>query len=443
MSAYFDPLDKKNKPILEYFENKSWLIIEGSSSARASIKKTITQLGSKMSNLHDADNLPDAKIFIETKRPHFIITNKTVKNCNTLPLFEEHLLHMPNRVNAGFFVMTEENSLSEVAWALEYEMDGIISLPLNGATVIRTVLSGIKLKLEPTTYIKKIEEGRASFYSGNLDAAKEVFQTSLTLDPSPYEASSFIGQIYSKKNLVNEAIDSFEISRSQNPRYFKTLSRLGALYYQQKDYKKSYDVNLMIAQNYPTSPERIPELIRLSIINQKYDDIINYFKIFQTIQSPSAQMQNYLAAGLAILGKYFANSNDSERGVAALKDAFKFSNGKYEILKSITQSFEELKKSETLYEMFEAIDLTLWPKEVQALAFHTLHLTSTDDQKVIQAGEKLLKSNHFDPLIYRGIIERSIKIKRKIGYIENLVFEANKQFPENADELDKLLKSIS
>ena len=441
MSTYFDPSDKNNKPVIDYFYSKSWLILESSSSARVSIKKTLTQLGAQMSNMIDADNISDAEKIILDKKPHFIVTNKTINSLSALPLYDLHMKTNPNRIKAGFFVITEENSLSEVAWALEYEMEGIISLPLNGSTVIRTVLEGVKRKITPTAYTSQLEEGRTTYITEEIDQALELFQAALKLDEHPYESYAFIGQIYNDKKQTKEAIESFEESVKHNPQYFKSLNRLSTLYYQEKDYKKSYEVSLAMAQKYPITPQKIPDLIRLSIINQKYEDILNYFKLFQSIESPSIEMQNYLSAALAILGKYFVNTDDIEKAVIALKDAFKFCNGKYEILKNITLSFKELNKADILYDLYEKIDLSLWPKESQALYFYATHLTSKDDSQVIQAGEKLLKSNIFDPFIYRGIIERSIKMNRKMSYIEGLVLEASKNFPELSQEFESMVKA--
>ena len=443
MSLYFDPKDKKNKIYIDYFENKSWLVIENSTSARSSIKKTLTQIGAKTANLLEADNITEAENLITTQKPHYIIANKMIQGTSSLHLFEVHIKTLPNRLKAGFFIITEANSLAEVAWALDYEMDGIISLPLNGAIIIQSIIKGVQRKLQPTAYLNKIEDGRNSYLIGELDKAVEQFKSSLLLEKNAFEAMTFLGQIYTEQNLLPEAIEAFEKSLLLNSSYFKTLNKLGLLYYQQKDYKKSYDINLLMAEHYPTAPERIPELIRLSIINKKYEDISNYYKVFQTIKSPAPTMQNSLSAGLAILGKYFSTINDSERGIEALKSAFAFSNGKYEILKSVVNSFETLNRTDVLLELFENTDLSLWPKEGQSIYFHTLHLNSSDDQKVIQEGEKLLKSNIRDPQMYRDIISRSIKMKRKTGYIENIVLEAQKHYPEQASEFDALLNSIS
>jgi tetratricopeptide (TPR) repeat protein len=440
MSELFDPNDKKNKPILDYFENKSWLVVEVSSSTRNSLKKTIAQLGSKMANMYDADNFVDAQNLLNSKKPHFILGNKTINGGSTVSLFNSHLKAVPNRMNGGFFIITDENSLAEVALSLEYDMDGIISTPFTGFTIIDTLISGVKHKLVPTPYLKKIEEGRDRYINGHLDTARESFQTALSLHKHPYEGHYFLGKIYSDNNLQDEAIHCYEESIYHNSEFFKSLKNLSSLYYQKKEYTKAYDTNLLMANKYPTSPDKIPELIRLSIINQKYEDIINYLKIFHTIDSPSPEMQIYLSAGLAILGKYFLNCNDAEKGVEALKGAFKFCNGKYEILKSITKSFQQYNRLNILFDLFEQTDISEWSFEAQALYFHTLHCVSNDDQRVVMTGERLLKTKVREILLYRGLIERGIKMKRKINYIENLVLEGTRILPEYKDELEGLLK---
>ncbi|MGZ3788816.1 MAG: tetratricopeptide repeat protein [Bacteriovorax sp.] len=438
MSDFFDPADKKNKPVLDFFEDKSWLVIDMSARVRTSIKKSIAQLGSKMSNMHDADNFNDAQDFIRTNKPNFVIGTKTINGGSTIDLFSLHMKVLPNRLQNGFFILAEENSVDEVALALEYEMDGIISLPFTGFTIIDGLVNGVKHKISPSPYLLKVEEGRGSYLSGNLERATETFESSLTMDKHPYESYCFLGQIYSDYNLLEKAIHCYEDSIQHNSEYYKSLNRLSSLYYQTKEFKKAYELNFHMAQKFPTAPAKIPELIRLSIINKKYEDIGSYLKIFNTISEPDVQTQIYLAAGLAVLGKYFISHDDPEKGVEALKTAFKYSNGKYEILKSIMYSFAEAKKSDVLFKLFEHVDLALWPENVHGLYFYNVHLTSKDDAHVIALGEQLLKKKIKDIHIYRGVIERGIKMKRKIGIIEGQVLEAIKEFPESKEEFEEL-----
>ena len=439
MSEYFDPSDKKNKPILDYFSDKTWLVIEISSSTRNSIKKTVSQLGSKLANMHDADNFVDAQKLILSAKPQFVIGNKNINGGSTVALFQDHLKAVPNRINSGFFIITEENSVAEVALFLEYDMDGIISLPFTGHTILETLISGVKHKVNPSPYSRKIEEGRVSYINGNLKVADVAFQEALELHKHPYEGHYFLGRINNDNNLEEEAIKCYEESISHNSVFYKGLKALSSIYYQRKDFAKAYDTNLLMANSYPTSPARIPELIRLSIINQKYEDVSNYLKVSQGIQAPSAEIQIYLSAGLAILGKYFSTTNDSEKGIEALIAAFSFSNGKYEILKSITESFQKFNKLEILLEKFEQIDISNWSNESQGLYFHTLHITSDDDTKVITLGEKLLRNKVRTIHVYKGLIERGIKIKRKSNFFERIVLEGSANVPDSKEELELML----
>lgn len=109
-----------------------------------------------MSNMTDADNLVDAQKCIETKNLIISLEIKILMGEVSSLFYECHLKTMPNRLSSGFFIITEENALNEVALALEYEMDGIITLPFTGATIIDSLLDGSKHKVAPSAYLKNV-----------------------------------------------------------------------------------------------------------------------------------------------------------------------------------------------------------------------------------------------------------------------------------------------
>lgn len=438
--SYFDPQDKKNKPVLDYFENKTWLIADSSAQTRASIKKALYMLGAKMNSMFDADNITDAESIIVTKKPNFVFGAHQVNGGLLTSLFKLHLKNVPNRLNAGFFLLAEETAVSDIAVALEYEMDGIVSLPYTGFTIVDTVLSGMTRKIYPSAYILKLEEARQLYLKEEQAKATDAFIAAIELHTHPYEAYFFLGQIYQDNNLLEKAKVAFEESLFHNSDYFRTLKHLGTLYYQTKDFKKAYEINFMMAKKYPILPEKIPELIRLSIINKKYEDINNYLKLFSEMKTTNTDTQVSLSAGLAVLGKYFVHNKETEKGVNALKAAYKFSNGKYEILDNIMNTFEECRSLEVLLELFDSTDLSQWSDNVQGLYFHTLHLVSSDDAMVLSIGEQLLRKKIKNIHVYRGLIERGIKMHRKVGNIEGLVLEAIKNFPDRKEEFEKMLE---
>jgi tetratricopeptide (TPR) repeat protein len=440
MSKPFDPTDKKNQFYLDYFSNKKWLVVEVSASVRSSLKKTIMQLGVKKDNLSDAVDFSQAKNIIETTSPNFVITNKVLDGGSGLDLFALQMNVSPNRLESGFYVLTDENSIAEVSMVLEYEVDGMISMPFTGATILNAIVEGVKDKVKPTAYQNKVEDGRVNYINGKLTEAKNSLKAANSLDKKPYLGEYLLGQVFHDEKKLDEATSSYEKSIAANAQYYKPLSRLAQIYYQNKEYEKAYNINLLMAQKYPIPPHKIPELIRLSIFNKKYEDIVNYSSLFNAIKNPSEELQKYLAAGTAILGKYFFSINDNEKAIDALRISFKNCNGKYEILKNITNTCEDHGKVDFLFELLEKADLGKWPSNAQVFHFYTMHLTSKSDQQVITYGEKLIKNNVKDPLVYKGLIKRGVLAARKPAFIEGLVTEASNSFPEFKDEFNTLAK---
>jgi DNA-binding response OmpR family regulator len=440
VSKPFDPTDKKNQHYLDYFREKTWLIIEVSASTRSSIKKTIMQLGVVKENFFDAIDFNQANELIETSNPDFIITNKVLVGGSGLDLFSRHLKASPNRLESGFFILSDENSIAEIALVLEYEVDGMISLPFTGATIQNSIIEGVKDKIKPTSYQQKSEEGRVHYINKKFIEAKACLKAANLLDKKPFLGEYLLGQVFHDEEKLVEATQSYEKSIAANAHYYKPMSRLTQIYYQNKEYEKAYNLNLLMAQKYPIPPHKIPELIRLSIFNKKYEDIVNYSTLFNTIKNPSEEMQKYLSAGTAILGKYFFSNNEYEKGIEAFKTSFKNCNGKYEILKSITSTCEEHGKIDFLFELLEKSDLEKWPSSAQVFHFYTMHLTSTNDQQIITYGEKLIKNKVKDPMVYKVLIKRGIQAARKSSFIDGLVFEASNAFPDFRDEFNTLAK---
>lgn len=426
--------------MLDYFDNKTWLIIENSAQTRVSIKKALSMMGARNNSMFDADNFKDAQSIIVSKKPNFVFGSQQLNGGLLSSLFQVHLKNVPNRLNAGFFLLAEESLVSDIALTLEYEMDGIVTLPYTGFTIVDTVLAGLTKKIYPSPYILKLEEARQFYLTDEQAKAIDLFSEAIELHTHPYEAYFFLGKIYEDNNLIEKAMVAFEESLLHNSNYFRVLKHLGSFYYQAKDFKKAYEINFLMAKKYPVLPEKIPELIRLSIINKQYEDINNYLQIFLNAKTAKIETEVSLAAGLAVLGKYFVQNHENEKGLAALKAAYKFSNGKYEILDSIMNTFEECRSLDVLLELFDSTDLSQWSENIQGLYFHTLHYVSSDDAMVLTAGEQLLKKKIKNVHIYRGLIERAIRMHRKIGKIEGLVLEAITTFPDKRDEFEQMLE---
>jgi hypothetical protein len=63
------------------------------------------------------------------------------------------------------------------------------------------------------------------------------------------------------------------------------------------------------------SPERIPDLIKLAVVNKKYDDIFFFYDFSQKIEIQDIVIKKHLAAGLAICGKFLLDGEKKKKGV--------------------------------------------------------------------------------------------------------------------------------
>lgn len=440
MSNYFDPQAKENKIYLDYFENKKWLIIDPALSTRSSLKKTLQQIGSKQALMQDTDNFKMALETIQLLKPDFVIASRFMTGGSVVDLFYEHQKTNPNRLKSGFFVISEENSLSEVAHSLNYEMDGLISFPFTGASVISAIMASAKHKVDPTTYLLKLNLGREQYFNNQIDFAESFFEEALKLDDHPFEALYYSGLLHYKKGEIDQAIDKLEDAYFHNPNHFKTIHDLSIFYYEKHRYKDAYELSVALVQKFPTPPDIIPKLVHLSVINKNYGDIINYFKIFSKIENPPKNIQKSMSAGLATLGIYFSNTQNFEKARESLLLSFKYSEGKYEILETITRTFEKMNMLKALVDEFLNTDTEQWPPNSQGFYFHAVHKTVENHQEVMGLGDKLLRQKIKNPLIEIGMIERGIESKRKLGSIESLVQEASRKYPESAAIFEALLQ---
>lgn len=440
MIINFDPTSKDAESYFVYFQKKTFLIIESSTNTRTSIKKSIAQLGVKSANIIDAVNIKMAKDIIEKQRPHFVLAPKSINNESSLELLDLHISHLPDRLNAGFFITTNENSLAEVALALEYEMDGLISTPFTASTIINTIATAVHPKISPKDFQLRNNEGRLQLIKGNQEKAKEHFQTSLKISAKNFEAYFYLGMIAKNENDPVEAVKFFELSYLQNPKHYRTLIELSNIYLQLKQYKKAYEINLDLVKHFPIAPSRIPDLIKLSIANQKYDDLNNYFRIFDQLNNQSPELKIAIAAGFAVVGRYYLQNKNFEHSQKALKLSFINSDGKYEILDNIYKCYVEMNLGEAFLNLFDEVNLDEWPQVAQIFYCLGMHIGTNEDYKVINLGEKLLRKGLHNPHLYKAVIERGININRKLGIIEAQVLEASSKFPDLKHEIEKLFE---
>lgn len=446
---YFDPASKENKPIVDYFKSKKCLVVDPSGIIRTTFKKLMVGLGMNSSNIYLTESFFDAQENILKERPNFIFTNYKVHDPNKaehalgIDLLKYHIDVQPNRLDAGFFLTTDENSMSVASIALDHEVDGLFARPFTIETLQTAVLQSIETKVNPPKYSKEIEDGKAKFFTKNFRDAMEIFTKAKSLNEKPTLACYYLGMIERAEARTESAETHFTEGLKFDPFHYKSLRIMAEICFQDKRHEEAYQYHTRIVEKYPVSPDRIPELTRLSIINKKYQDIINYCEIFSSIFDGGGNdmLRTYISAGLAICGKFLLNFKSDKNGVKILEQAAKLSGGKKEIMESTISSLIEA----NLEQEAERFLTTYSTDKTGAVDFDVFKVMifnkdPSKDNDVLALGRKLISKKVKSLEVYRIVLKKAKQLGVKKETIQEMADEAIKFFPKEKKEFMKYIK---
>jgi tetratricopeptide (TPR) repeat protein len=209
-------------------------------------------------------------------------------------------------------LVTSNVSQTAVAKAAEEEVDSFIIKPYTIKSIQESLLVTFSSKLSPSDYNKKIEQGKVLIQAGNLDEAEKIFNEATKLHPKPSLALFYIGQVELLKSHVQQAEGSYNKGLSYNNIHYKCLIGLYEIFIREGRLYDAYEVVKKIANYFPANPDRLTEVVRLTIQTANYEDMQNYYDIFTQIEERTPKLINYIGAGLFIAAKHCLQNNKEE-----------------------------------------------------------------------------------------------------------------------------------
>lgn len=438
-----DKEKKENLPTFEYFNGKKVLIVHPSSSIRMTIRKVLTGIGVKNHDITQTDLLEDAKKLIADERPNFIFSLLSADDESCIELAELSTRYCPNRLQGGFFLLTSDNSNSISSLMYEYEIDAIIAQPYTNQSLESAILNAVEPKIDPTPAFTVLCNGKEQLFLKDEDRAYDIFTEATMIGKGVATAFYYLARIESLRNNAQDAISFIADGLKDNPRNYYCLSFGATLLYEEKKYAEAYEYAQKLIENYPVSPTRIPELIRLSIATQNYEDIVGFGELFKGLENLGGTVKRYIAAGLATCGRYLVQKDDFKRAEPILKEALSYSNGKVMILENIVWSYciaGELLQGRTLYhKMCEAFHID--EKRMKEYELRMIHGFSEDIDETIQFGAKIISEGVHTFSIFKLVLDSMRGIERRKELREDIIHAAISKFPECKDEFLKYLES--
>ncbi len=421
---------EQEKYFTQYLKERRVLVADPSPSSKSSIHSALTDLGAKPTNISFASSFADAEEAIDRIKPQIVIADYNLGSRCSLDLMQKQRAEHPNSKELLFVLVTGNSSQTAVARAAEEDVDAYILKPFTAFSLRQTLMRTAMTKLQPSNYMKAIDEGKRLLQEGKFDDAIKVFDTAKTLNPTPSLACFYLGQA----NLVKKADKAAEVKFAEgldyNKIHYKCLVGLYDVLMSQNRFVDAYEIVKRISFYFPANPQRLTSVLKLAIMTKSYDDVERYYQTFTKIDERSEEVIRYVCAALVVCGKYYLSTKVQSRALDLFKKATPYAVHRPRVLHEVVISLVDAGMGNEAADYIKRAA----PALQSAPAFKGLELLVFDRTKgtaslSIERGRKLLQEGIEDPLIYQVMVKRASEEGLK-QMTEEMIHQGTRKFPE-------------
>lgn len=422
-------LTAREKKFAEGIKELRFLIADPTSS-RKSLRALLSHHGIKPERILVTEGLQESIDAIAAHKPNVLFADLSVGESQGLSLVEHHRAAVPPDEIRVFFLSTTENSRLLFSGAAEEHVDGIIVKPFTFDSLNGIFVEQCSDRLDPTVYQKAIHLTQAHLDAGELDKALSLCQSAKRIDPKPTLAWAIEGRILLGKKDTAAALRSFEAGLAIDPHHYRSL--VGALdcYIALGEHAKGYEVVRKLSETHTIPLQRIPDLIRLAILNGKFADMIGFYEYGDAIAEAYPSATQYLAAGLVVCGIYFARKNSRSEALDAFRKA-EVACRKYPKIQ--TRLLCAMIQADFVEEI--TIVSARMPEEIRESSEVRMAELMRMDRlsppiQTLQHAINLFRQGFRARELFEILLKRSVELKRSNVNIDDILHAAEKAFPE-------------
>jgi tetratricopeptide (TPR) repeat protein len=387
------------------------------------------QFGAKSDDVIVCETKPEAEREIAAKPTHFLFVDVTLG----LELIALQEKAFPNRSEVATVVLTTDPSAADLGRITEANVDAVLIKPFHFQSFQDSVHQALAEKVKPSPYTELLEKGKGLFQSECFEEAIAVFESSKALDPLPLLSYYYLGLIAEKRGDLDGAIRVFEAGLKLDAKDYRCLNGSFDAHLAAARYAEAYEIAKRIHQDYPVSPGRILDLVKLSVQTRRFVDILDYCEIFQALEQKDESLSRTVVAGMLVCSKYLALKGDQAKGRDTLRNAAKISLDSGMLEGDVLRYFVETGNLPEGLEYYAKLPTTVQERpEVQILHLELLHAAG-DSNAVIEFGTRIARTPLATPRIYHLLIENSRRAGKPAKAVEHLVSEARAKFPKDGD----------
>ncbi len=426
-------------PLVSAFllESKA-LIVDSASSARTRLVGALVQLGAKRHNILATGSLQEAAASIPTLKPKLVLCDFMIGNRSGLELLQEQRAAHADLKKCVFILVTGNTSQSAVARAAEEDVDTYILKPYTQESFKRSLLTAIAAKINPSEYLKTIEEGKDHLSKSEPEAAIQLFEKAMGMSTQPTLACFYLGQADLMKEAMDHANQKFGKGLTYSKIHYKCLLGLFEVLTQQKRYVESYEVVKKIAQYFPANPKRLASVLRLAVMTKSFEDIEGFYRVFVQLDERTDELINYMCSALAVTAKHYILTKNKRRALELFDSAIITSAGRTRFIRYAIECLTEFNLSSDADVLLKRFPPDMRDSEDFLVSDLLVSSRVSQSGKVLQRGRELLKRGISAPGVFKVMIEHSAKTGHQ-DQAADFVAAATKKWPNLADELKLFL----
>lgn len=426
--------------LLAFLQNASALILDQSTSSRPVLRRLLGELGVHTQSIKTAESYEEALDVLEFNKPQIVFADFELGERTALDLLRESGRFLNSRFESVFVVIAAENRPVVATAVGEGEVDALLVRPLIVQEVREKFLEAALLKADPGPYLKAIEAGRKLFEEGKDNEALDVFLRARRLDPKPSLACFFEGVVHRKGGRAEKALTSFNEGLSYQPTHYRCLLGVFELQLEQKHFDRAYASGMLLSEHYPIHPKRIPDMIRLCILNDRFVEVLRFAEAVSELDKADETLSKYVSAGLFICGKHLLRLGQQQEALEIFQKTEAVSRGRPAVLRELLVVLFVSGLRGPAEELLRRVPPEVsGSAEVRMAVLEAVHAEGPDAKGFLMSQELIREGVHTIRL-YEIAILQARGLQRPSHVLEDLLLRALSAFPDQRAQFEKLAR---
>jgi tetratricopeptide (TPR) repeat protein len=428
-----------NQAVAGFLANARALIVDSGSSSRPVLRKMLSDLGVKVSNVSVVESFEAALQAMEAQQPSVVFTDHLLGQRTAVDIFREYSRFVPGRLSSLFIVISGDNSPVTLTTLADADVDAVLVKPLNIKDLHEKFMEVVAVKARPSQYLKVLEAGMRFMDSGKHEQALQAFRSAHRHDAKPAKACYLEGVAQKALGDLGEALACFKRGLEHDPSHYRCLVGVFELLVEQRRNAEAYDAGLAILAHHPMHPKRIPEMIRLCIVTERFPEVRRFAETALEISLSDETISKYVTAGLFICGKYLLKRGEHQEAIEVLRKTEKLSRERPKVLAEIIAALYIAGLEKEAEEMLSRAPSEIaGSKEVRLAILDGLHAKGFD-AKTFFMGRQLIQDGLVSFRLFEIVLLQAKGLNRPDGVIQEILSLACEALPDNKGQFEAIL----